>query len=127
MSRFGQQLGAYVYLTPPAVIQNHTRSGVATTFWQTDADDGDAITGFKLFGVRFFAEPITVFWGDGNNDTISTGGGTASHTYGNLDSPGAPTPFRETTGGALSSITNSDAFADRTFIRGSVKVLSKLI
>ena len=124
MKRFlGQQLGAFVYLSPPAVIQDHIRSEVATTFWETDATNGDAVTNLKLFGKRFFAEPVTVFWGDGNSDTISTGGGTASHTYG--AQPG--TPFRETTGGAFSSITNSDAFADRTFIRGSVKVLSKLI
>ena len=125
MRRFlGQQLGAFVYKDPPLQIANHDLSESAGVFWTHTAggtSTASAISGMQIQGRTFYAGAETIYWGDSTTSAFSVNGTALSHAYpsnGPKDTP----KFAE---GVITDTSNH--YMDKTFIRGSSKVMEKLI
>lgn len=138
MRRFlGQQLGAFVYKDPQLQIANHDLSESAGTFWTTGYNTLVSTPTLSNLNVEWQgSDPAQIlFWGDATSSALFSGinesktwstqissyiGGTASAYY----TDGTPSELGITN----AKITEtSNHYMDKTFIRGSSKVLKKLI
>ncbi len=83
--------------------------------------DGATIDNFKIVGTRLALNPSVVYWGDSNTIEVSASGTLLNHIYPNSGPKDTP-KFTE---GVITETSNH--YMNKTFIRGSSKVLEKLI